>query len=84
MENPEREVLSILEMAKRRVEFHRRETNLVLILKKYNAQLRVEKEENALQDLIVSLPKADWTICQHKWPNRGSAPSLLIIQKNDI
>lgn len=40
-----------------------------------------EKEEIALLSLISSLPKNEWDICQHKWVNRRSPPSLLIIQK---
>lgn len=40
-----------------------------------------EKEETALLTYISALPKSEWDICHHKWVNRRSPPSLLIIQK---
>ena len=40
------------------------------------------KEELALFNEIANLPATTWNVCYHTFPNRMSAPSLLLIQKS--
>ena len=39
------------------------------------------KEEQALLQEIAALPSPIWNVCYHTFPNRNSAPSLILIQK---
>jgi len=47
----------------------------------YPGHLEGQKEEKALLELIPLLSKKEWHVCYHKWVNRPSSPSLLLIQK---
>ncbi|MBB65254.1 MAG: 16S rRNA (cytosine(1402)-N(4))-methyltransferase [Waddliaceae bacterium] len=42
------------------------------------------KEEEALLDFVSSLDKQEWSACHHRWLNRTRAPSLLLLQKNQL
>lgn len=43
-----------------------------------------EKEQNALFSFCESLDKKRWNLCLHKWLNRKTAPSLVIIEKKPL
>lgn len=42
-----------------------------------------KKEEEAIIDMCSQLNPRQWTCCHHRWINRKSAPSLLIITQNN-
>lgn len=39
------------------------------------------KEEKNILEYVQKLPPEQWSCCHHKWINRRTAPSLLLIQK---
>jgi len=43
-----------------------------------------KREEEALLEVVKTLPSAEWNICYHQWTNRSTSPSLLFIQKQFI
>jgi hypothetical protein len=42
------------------------------------------REESILVSYAAQLPPSLWSCCHHRWLNRRSAPSLLLIQKKKI
>ena len=41
-------------------------------------------EETALVEWASTLNKEEWSVCHHRWINRTRAPSLLLLQKNEV
>lgn len=39
------------------------------------------REEEALIQLLATLPSSQWSVCHHRWQNRLLSPSLILIQK---
>lgn len=40
-------------------------------------------EERALLEELGKLPSADWAVCVHRWLNRASAPSLILVERKN-
>lgn len=54
----------------------------VISLTCYPGHAEGQVEEKALLELVASWEAKEWSCCHHRWVNRRSAPSLLLIQRH--